>query len=335
MNMKMNMKSVLVAGCLAWAGISLESLAAAGGLQDSAERVIGELALAVEEQFGSTSDGVGTSVSKALKQADDAFSRAAEVGRKVASRFRDGGSPRTFVLRGESMTSDVADQLSEDLAVMSRILEQAGGREGDATWTFLGARWGGLGGRDLDALYLEGFGVLFLMNVDFPLVAPEPKKAEKVADVKDPVWEATRKELQGRGRENGGRLFWEARGIEAAQEYDAARVEALTRRVTEALRHASNLRGLESKDWVVVSVFAPEAPTVKSVAFSPDGTKLAVSGGEGAVRVWDVSSGEPVTSTRKRNAVMTFRVRKGDIDAFASGKITSEAFGSRVAVSVR
>ena len=333
--MRTNMKKLVIAGCFAVMGTSLGVFGAVGGIRDSAERVVGELALAVEEQFGSTSDQVGTSVSKALKQADDAFSRAAEVGRKVASRFREGGGPKTFVLPGGTMTSETADQLGEDLAVMSRILDKGAGREGDAAWTFLGGRWGPLGGRDLDALYLDGFGALFLMNVDFPLVAPEPKKVEKGAAAKDQLWEETRKELQGKARGNEGRLFWEGRGTDSGLEYDPSRVEAMTRQVIECLLHATNLRGMVAGDWVVVSVFAPEAPTVKSVAFSPDGRKLAVTGGEGTVRIWDVASGEAVAPARKRNSVMTFRVRKGDIDSCASGTITTEAFASKVTVSVR
>ena len=42
---------------------------------------------------------------------------------------------------------------------------------------------------DVQAIYLEGYGALFLMTVDYPLLAPVEKKVEPKEKVEDDVWE--------------------------------------------------------------------------------------------------------------------------------------------------
>lgn len=281
-------------------------------------------------------ESVAGTMSRALKQADAAIARAAEVGRRIAFRFKDGGGPRTFVLPGASMNPETADSLSEDLAVMARILEKTTESGTEEPWAILGGRWPGGGGASLDAMYLDGFGALFLLRVEFPLVAPAEKATEKAADEKDQVWEEARKELQGGRRPAEPRWFLnpDVAGTEAR--YDGKRVEVLKREILRALRHASNLRGIAPHESVVVSVFGPSnSATPEAVAFTPDGRKLAVSSGGGNVRIWNVPTGEPAAEPAARASVLTFRVVKKDIDEFAAGRIDEERFAAKVQIGVR
>lgn len=296
---------------------------------------VGLLASAKPGEEEAADESVTGTMSRALKQADAALARAAEVGRRIAFRFKDGGGPRTFVLPGAAMSPETADSLSEDLAVMARILEKTTEGGTEAPWAILGGRWPG-GGRDLDALYLDGFGALFLLRVEFPLVAPAEKPTEKPAEEKDRVWEEARKELQGGRRQVEPRWFLHADGTGPEARFDAQRVENLEREILRALKHASNLRGVAPNESVVVSVFGSSSSGAGgTVAFSPDGRKLALSSGGGNVRIWNVPTGEPASETPTRSSVLTFRVGKKDIDEFAGGKIDADRFASKVQIGVR
>lgn len=284
-------------------------------------------------------EGWSATVDRAFREADGAMSRAAEIGKRVALRFKEGGGPRTFVLPGAAMSADDSDLLNEDLAVMSRILEKAAAPvETGESWTMLGRRWGGIFGKEMDAFYLDGFGALFLLQVDYPLVAPVAKKAEKVAEASDQTWEEARREVLGTRGGAERRTFWNSGGGLAAPEYDAKRVDELKAALIQSLKHATHLRGVSENNSIVVSVFGPGSPrsNPRTVAFSPDGRMIATQSEAGRnVRVWDVATGEPLDGPQKMGSVLTLRVKKSDVDALASGQLSAEAFGTKVEVRLR
>jgi len=142
----------------------------------------------------------------------------------------------------------------EDLNVMARIFDKklaqlqplrARFRSG-LGWTFSSRDSCSTG-----AMYIQGYGALFLTNVDFPL--SPPPKAEEVKETKeediDPVWEQMKQEMYepedvSRRRRTDDR---------PEEKYDPEKVENLKSTLIKALKHAANIRGLKSDEWVNVA----------------------------------------------------------------------------------
>jgi hypothetical protein len=132
----------------------------------------------------------------------------------------------------------------------------------------------GEAGNDDPPEYLEGFGAVFSVRVDFPLIgpqqAPPPSEPDRKAD--DSEWERARAELSGSGA--GGPDSFRAApnfllpgtgemGGTPAPTFDQSKVETLKRALTRALRNGSNLRGVKPDEWIVVVVTgAPDSDSL-------------------------------------------------------------------------
>jgi hypothetical protein len=112
------------------------------------------------------------------------------------------------------------------------------------------------GQRSLESLYLDGFGVLFSVNVNFPLVAPPASTMKENEDTTgSDDWNQARRELYGkRGTRESANPF--GSGIVP---FDADQVGALKKALLEALKNSANIRNLKSDESVVVTVFGTES----------------------------------------------------------------------------
>ncbi|MCC7374167.1 MAG: hypothetical protein IT581_05905 [Verrucomicrobiales bacterium] len=275
-------------------------------------------------------------VSNALKEAGRAFSDVAQVGRSVALSFRRGGAPWALVLPGDRLNADQAEQMTEDLAVMTKILRKAA-RPGDGDpgdWrggpALAGLMPGGLGP---DAFYLDGFGALFLISVDFPLVGPKEETGQREEPVTDETWEQTRRELRDGGDPFGKGFRVNNRPGEAAAVYRPDRVNALRESLIDALKHATHVGAVPPDETIAVAVFCPPARNASSAATYRHRTRSP--GSQDDEVVWQSGPGPGPDSARLPGSVMGLRVRKGDIDAFAKGKMDRETFVKKVQISTR
>lgn len=269
-------------------------------------------------------DSIQAAIRSAMREAERAVNEARRVGRRFGAGLAAVGTPASLVISDEADRGAV-DALSEDLSVMSRILrEKALGDGGDKSAWLVGVP---MGQRGPDALYLEGFGALFLLSVDFPLVKPDEASSQKPATVEDETWERARREVRGvPGPRSGfGGLFQEE-----PVEYRAARVEELQRELTDTLRHARNIKGLKDADMITVVVLGP-AP--RSAANTVE-VRRRIHVDEHAVVTEDVEEDEGASGRRQRSS-MALRVTKADVDAFAAGRLDAAAFAQRVRVTVR
>jgi hypothetical protein len=246
----------------------------------------------------------------------------------ILKRAPDHRAGRTVVIR--SSESDPKDQakLEEDLSVMSHILEKAvsekAGSRGEAGWggTAMGITvLASPNANPLRSLYLEGYGVLFLLNVGFPVLPPPQAEElqEKTETTSD--WEEAKEELYGQG--GGGYAM-----AGSSEPYDKERVNRLRDGLLEALKNATNLRDLKSDDSITVCVFGgPSSGQTKArtayVKRSTGGSNGPRGEARGEAGVFALAGG-PVHQT-----IMTIRVKKSDADAFAKGSITQEAFRKR------
>ena len=275
-------------------------------------------------------------VHQEVTRARDAAARAADAVRRqyglAQFSFNGPSSTRTLIVpRGDATEEQLAD-VQEQLTIMSRILTkaadpEAGGRGG---FRFNLAGFGFGGGSDLDALYLDGYGAVFLVDVDYPLVEP-PKGGEKKATVhgdKDLTWEKTRRELAGAPGEDEELPGDDVDG-EPGKSFDADRVAALRKRLVESFRHAANLKMLkEGAERVTFVVSGPV--TGGRVVHLGGGTKATgniagyVKDTKG-IKVVDMRSNKARTGQQ-----LTLTARKGDIDSFAAGRMTLDEFARKV-----
>lgn len=142
-------------------------------------------------------------------------------------------------------------QIKEDMQVMVHILREKL-RE---PRTILGVLYdyGDFfpGGRDIRAIYLQGHGALFMMDVDFPLSFPsgprgedEPKENEPI----DPVWQRARQQLYA----PPGAMRYGTRGQPSGA--DAVSFEQFKEDLVKTLRHAANIRNIEPNEWIILTV---------------------------------------------------------------------------------
>jgi hypothetical protein len=244
----------------------------------------------------------------------------------IVVRAPDHNEGRTLVIRSSDTDLKEQAELEKDLAVMSHILEKAASERAGGRG---GMGWGGrpMGidvlyapeASPLRSLYLEGYGVLFMLNVGFPVLPPpqaeeQPEKTETTSD-----WEEAKAELYGQG--GGGRMT-----TEPSEPYDKERVNRLKDGVLESLKNATNIRDLKPDDLITVCVFGgPSAGQGRGrTAYVKRSTGSSSS--RNNAPVFAVAGGP------MRQTIMTIRVKKSDADAFAKGTITPEAFHKRAHV---
>jgi hypothetical protein len=232
---------------------------------------------------------------------------------------RQPGGVRNLVVL--TTAQDPKDQaaLEEDLAIMSRVLakaaEDAPGRPGNP------GRFMGIdvfftpGGSQMRSLYIENYGALFFLNVNFPLIA-SPEKRTEGKPTADSAWEDARQELYGQhSQEPVG---------EPAEEYSEEKVDKLKETLLEALKNASNIRGLKPSDFVTLWISGAGATS--------GNFRVIRAGGAGN------KDGAPMTIDQfgvpSKKTVLTIRVTKEQIDAFAHGKLNVEAFQKKAQMTV-
>lgn len=242
-----------------------------------------------------------------------------------------GGAEPLIVPEGEA-EGDQLSEIREDLTILARILRKAAGHT-DGREEAMGIMLSSLPGlRQPQAMYLGGYGAVFVLNVQFPLAPPpevDKKPSEKPGNT---AWDEARREIYGAKR-SPNELWIAKAGPRHEVAYDAERVARLKRELIEALKNASNLRHVPEDEVVVVAV----ASGAGGGAGAREFTVVRV---EKEVRSEGRSTGRKpdVVQTRERVASgpeskLVLRVKKADADAYAAGKLDHDAFTKRVTVS--
>ncbi len=264
----------------------------------------------------------------------DSWKLAADLAQQSIALSAGRGVERTqtlVVLSGETEAADLA-KIVEDMRIMGRILDKALVADFDSRgpgramgFTDLAPVFqsGGVQG-----IYLEGYGVLFLLpKVDFPLTPPPKVEKPEAGPEADSLWERTKREMYS---PRHVALRREA----PKTEYDAKKVKELQKTVLEALRHAANMRGLKPGESIAVAVLGGGRTT-------PIITKRGVGGFEGfgvkeddePVRVFvRTPSLLEAAASPSQATVLTIHVKKSDVDAFAEGELSLDEFRERATI---
>jgi hypothetical protein len=259
---------------------------------------------------------------QAKVQADLSSLLEARVSRALAQTR--GGDGVLMVLTAEMTPEDLA-VITEDLHIMSRICDKNLGRarptrtrSGEYVFKqFANILRQQQGGAETQAMYVQSYGALFLMNVDFPLLGPAKVEPAKVEPDIDPVWEQTKRQFLASGGEGLGLQYIHERDL-VARQYDSEKVEDLKTKLIKALKHAANIRNLK-----------PDESVILVVAGTQPGVVVAEHGDEPHRYVYLHSGTETGISSPP---ALTIRAKKSDIDAYAKGELDFEQFRQQVQV---
>ena len=191
------------------------------------------------------------------------------------------------------MTTNAMMEMDEDLNVMARILEKTVKQQvRSAPVKKLGLIFQAMGKERPLALYLDGYGALFLLRIGVPLVPPQQPEKAKVHAPRGRTWDETRQELYGGQAPVGGSTSH----LEPAAEYDAELVASLKQQLLEALANATHIRHLKADAYVTVTLLGSSRESsaqgpVWSAVFSPDGRQI-VTGRSDAYRLWNIRPNE-------------------------------------------
>jgi len=146
------------------------------------------------------------------------------------------------------------------------------------------------------AMYIEGFGALFFMEVNFPVrpsPASEKQDTKGAEDAIDQTWKQAERELFSPESYDGGHLA-------PTIAFDAEKVESLKTELITKLKYASNIRSRGPDDRVVVTVYGGSPNIPGAIAYQP--------------------------------SALTIRAKKSDIDAFGRGELGVAQFREKVEV---
>src|SRR6266704_1625900 len=255
---------------------------------------------------------------------------------------RGGKAARSVVIESREPDPNAIATVEEDLNVMSRILEKAIAPSQDETKRVMGIEVHSLFGPAAGArnLYLEGYGAVFLLNVDFPLLAPPEGKTE--ARPKEPAsseWEDARQELYGNPLQRQFEPSWAKAARGKAEPYDPEKVEGLKTSLLDGLKNATHIRSLKPDEAIVVVVTGPGSgrpATARGMSALPATPSTAGPGAHAAKAGGLARAGREraTTAASRGDTIMTVRVKKADVDAFAQGKLDANEFRKKAKLFV-
>jgi hypothetical protein len=253
----------------------------------------------------------------------DAEDRVLELQATVSGIIqRDRTLQTVFVVPGPNLAPEGIAQISEDLAVMCRIFNKA---------TIWADRMGpgeisktipvDVSGVEISqpriltqGLYLDGYGAIFFLPVDFPLAPPQEQAASNAEPSGDPLWSQTANELRGAPPQSLR---------PSTSQYNAQKVENLKTALIGTLRHAANLRTRRAEDaiTIVIATRLGQADR-RELIFAPNNPYGDMYSQQQTLAPADSSPDVPT--------MLILRTTKSDVDALAQGGLSQEQFAQRV-----
>ena len=284
-------------------------------------------------------------------------------------------SRKVLVIPTTEVKTEELVAITQDLHVMSHIFDERfkqprpfRGKLFGEVFTDFGDFFG-WDSRATEAIYLQGYGALFLMEVNFAFSPPpkeQEKEAKKTEDV-DPIWQRARQQIFSPKDPMMGR------GARSEQQgYSAEKIEQLKAELTRTLKHAANIRNLKPDEWVILTVIgkgrqpgeiyedyyrsaAPRDRTSTSGRSRRSSSRGrggfggggAIGGGSfgGGVMMGGQAFGGGMYGGMEYDGdmeydeigppsatVLTIRAKKSDVDAFAKGELDFEQFQQKVEI---
>jgi hypothetical protein len=222
-----------------------------------------------------------------------------------------------LVIPNADMNDEDIYAITEDMNIMARIFDKKLGQRNLSSRRYLG---GGeyfveIFSKDTDhmteAIYLQGYGALFLCDVSFPLSPPPEGLKEEQQQVEDELWTETKRDLNKPYEDRFAELEKFRQMHTQSAKYNSEKVADIKRTLIQTFKHAANIRSLQPNEWVSVVVRGPVSTTLQPKALNERKAAL------------------PSLST---TTSMTLRAKKSDIDSFQNDKLNYEQFSQHVRI---
>jgi hypothetical protein len=342
------LKSIVVSSALVWAPLAIFAQPEPPPPPDApTPRAVADRTAKAQAQLA-----------QADAQLDEAQNAVARIGGSPAMAWAFGGgsssSGNSLVIPKDSSDPKALEECEEDLTVMARILDKSVNHHGGKSPNAMGivVHTSIFGGSAAPRnLYIEGYGAIFLLDVNYPLVAPPAKKAESESKEETSTeWEVTRRELyHAEYSDPWGNSYTvtpsPGMGGGPAEDYDADRVEELKKDLIGALKNAAHIRKMKSDETVTVVVNGRSRPEPKVAMKRSSGSGGMGGGGGGGSFGYSSSGGGGAVYTDRlaavirkgpasRGSTMILRAKKYDVEAAQKEKLTPEELRKRVAIQV-
>jgi len=254
---------------------------------------------------------------------------------------RTGDADMVLVIPSEQTGTEELIAINEDMNVMSRIFEKNLQKAGITSQgpgilldvpmyrDLLSVR----GNNSVQSMYLQDYGVLFLLKVHFPL-SPSPDQQQEQEETEteeegDPVWRQIRQEMY-----EPGNVRRKSKTDQPEVKYDPEKVENLKTTLIKTLKHAANIRCLNAEESVILTVVGSgESSGTNITAINVTGNNKVIveeKGPDGKTTMRIVKGDALDNMGLSSPAVLVIRTKKPDIDEFAKGGLDFEKFRQRV-----
>lgn len=302
------------------------------------------LAASADEAALATEDALAAQET-ALEAQNEALAKVNEKLWKIGERgARATTSTRSLVIPKDSADAKNLTETEEDMSVMARILEKAANdkvRKSEHEAMGIGVFGYSSGGTPKN-LFIDGFGALFFVSVNYPLLPPATKEqpAESKSEA-DSDWERTRNELY-HPQSSSSDMNFNFNSFDSgyvfstgpAEEYDEDKVTQLKENLTAALKNASHIRRLKGDDTVTVIVTGHNPGSGAKIPARRIHTGPGSSGSSSSYS----SSGSSITTTRPGSqapaARLIIRAKRSDIESFQKDKLSADDFRKKVSMFI-
>ena len=272
---------------------------------------------------------------------------------------------KVLVVPAAEVKAEDLAEIIEDMQIMSHILDERFKETRRVQGAF--TDFGDFFGRDnraTEATYLQGYGVLFSMEVNFafsPPPKPQGQETKQPTENADSTWQRAKQQVFSPGDSRG------PGGSGSSEEYNSQMVEELKRDLITTLKHAANIRGVQIDEWIILTVIGGgrQAGGVfgggsfmmggmgmsggssyggtsaggrggysggYGVASGSGGSGMAGGMGGGMMGGMGGGMGGPGEMGVSPATVLTIRSKKSDVDDFAKGVLDFEQFQEKVTI---
>jgi hypothetical protein len=167
-------------------------------------------------------------------------------------------SRKVLVIPTTDVKAEGLVAITEDLQVMSHIFDERFKEPREIKGAFVDfGDFFGRNRRSTEAIYIQNYGVLFLMEVNFafsPAPKPKEQEAQETEEYVDPDWQRAKQKLFSPKGFGGSDLVPE-------EQYSADKIEQIKTELIRTLKHAANIRNIKPDEWIILTVIGQARQT--------------------------------------------------------------------------